>query len=46
MSKRRRTVDPPMRPEYDFSKAVRGKYAGRIVKATGKKPTKPTKPKS
>ena len=74
MRKRRNTVDRAMRAEYDFSKGVRGKYAGRIrgtgnlvliepdlcelfpdarsvnrvlrgvaaiVKATGKKPTKP-----
>ncbi|MFN0006858.1 MAG: hypothetical protein ACKVXR_03035 [Planctomycetota bacterium] len=41
MSKRKKPVDRDMRPEYDFSKGVRGKYAGRIVKASGKKPSRP-----
>lgn len=74
MRKRTNSVGPAMRPEYDFSKGVRGKYADRprgtgnlvliepdlceffpdarsvnrvlrgvaaIVKATGKRPTRP-----
>lgn len=76
MKKRRNSVDPDMRREYDFSNGARGKYAGplrgkgklvliepdlcklfpdarsvnrvlrgvaEIVKATGKRPMRPTK---
>jgi hypothetical protein len=35
VQKKKRQQNPEMLPEYDFSKGVRGKYAGRYAAACG-----------